>query len=356
MASQTWTEYFEDKLLPAGTFGKGPDKEKNLRNARCIMLLFYLGYGGAFLYVIYTLLTSGRIEVYTSSYKMDVIEAPSVAVCPFNPGVDVIPAPGVPEEDMIKVVKYGVDGPEYLKTKSYKCDYDRGCMCVNLWSVKDGPVNFQDYRQKDVEGIGTTGEKTDRQMTFRERIEVSTNVTDPSKDKTLKVGFYDSVDKAPQWFYMSQGVWVLGSLELQTWTVSDMSFDAIWHTMKGDLESMMTSRHLFRYTSQEVGDRGGTTESFVSYEMKNFFVDDTVSSETAFSPFALLSLVVMIMVRSAVIQLFTSTMFPEYDPKKGELVIRENSSTADSVTNWCGCFCFLPIRGGKSDERTPLMA
>ena len=33
--------------------------------------------------------------------------------------------------------------------------------------------------------------------------------------------------------------------------VSDMSFDAIWHTMKGDLESMMTSRHLFRYTSQE---------------------------------------------------------------------------------------------------------
>ena len=26
--------------------------------------------------------------------------------------------------------------------------------------------------------------------------------------------------------------------------------------------------------------------------------------------------------------------FPEYDPKKGELVIRENSSTADSVTNW----------------------
>ena len=92
--------------------------------------------------------------VYTSSYKMDVIEAPSVAVCPFNPGVDVIPAPGVPEEDMIKVVKYGVDGPEYLKTKSYKCDYDRGCMCVNLWSVKDGPVNFQDYRQKDVTESG----------------------------------------------------------------------------------------------------------------------------------------------------------------------------------------------------------
>ena len=48
----------------------------------------------------------------------------------------------------------------------------------------------------------------------------------------------------------------------------------------------------------------------------------------------MLSLIVMIMVRSAVIQLFTSTMFPEYDPKKGELVIRENSSTADSVTNW----------------------
>ena len=35
--------------------------------------------------------------------------------------------------------------------------------------------------------IGTTGEASESEMIFRERIEARTNVTDPSKDGTLKV-------------------------------------------------------------------------------------------------------------------------------------------------------------------------
>jgi len=298
------------------------------------------------------------VEVMQTSYKMDIIEAPSVAVCPFWPGEDIVRPDWVPKNDMVQAFHYGVDGQTKLDVQPYGCQYDRGCMCLNLFDAPKGPTMFHDFAQRSVQNIGTTGEKSENTMTFRERIEVRTNLTDPSPDKTLKVGFFDSVDPAPQWFYMTEGVWVLGSLELQTWTVSDLTLGGIKDTFTkgkdGIKEGMMKQRHIFRYTSQEVGARGAATESFVSYEMKNFFVDDTLSSETAFSPYALLYLLVLIAIRSAMVGLFINTMFPEYNPDKDKTVVREHSGASQSLSSWCFCCCCFP-RSDGSAEKEPLL-
>ena len=61
-----------------------------------------------------------------------------------------------------------------------------------------------------------------------------------SGPRGLQVGFYDSVDKAPQWFYMSQGVWVLGSLELQTWTVARGAAPRKWRREGTGLQLLYT--------------------------------------------------------------------------------------------------------------------
>jgi hypothetical protein len=362
--TSTWQErlsaWWENFLLPEQSF-QGPDAKKNLRNARCIMLLFYLAYGGAFVYTIVVLIFSGRVEVMTTSYKVDKVEAPSFAICPFWPGSEVIVPDGKKMSEAVSVTKYGVKGPETLKVEPYICQYDRTCVCANLHDLGSEGVIFQDHLSRDTQNIGATGVKSQSAMSFRERIEVRTNVTDGSGDKTMKMGFYDSVDPAPQFFYMGQGSYVLGTLELQTWTVSDLTFEGLWDTYKGDLTAMAKARHIFRYTSQEVAAERAAQrpdESIFSYEMKNFFVDDTVSAETAFSPYTLLYLLVLIAVRSAVISVFTSTMFPEYDPKKDEIKEREMSGAADSVTYWCRC-CFwcnsCLVRDREPTERSRLV-
>merc|ERR1719238_2179610 len=116
----------------------------------------------------------------------------------------------------------------------------------------------------------------------------------------------------------------------------------------------MKQRHIFRYTSQEVGARGAATESFVSYEMKNFFVDDTLSSETAFSPYALLYLLALIAIRSAMVGLFINTMFPEYNPDKDKTVVREHSGASQSLSYYFCCCCF-PWSDGR-EEKEPLLS
>jgi len=308
------------------------------------MFLFYVAYGCTFIYTLFVLIYSGRVEVMTTQYKVDKVEAPSVVVCPFWPGKETLVPAGVRDDEILHVTKYGTKGPERLIVEARTCKYDRTCVCGDIWPAgKDGePVWFQDHISRDTKGIGTMGGKSESEMIFRERIEVTTNATDGSGDKTLKVGFYDSIDPAPQWFYMSQGGYVLGSLELATWTVSDFTFEGMYETFMGNVTAMVRPRHIFRYTSQEVAeDRSAElpNQSIFSYEMKNFFVEDTVSAETAFSPYTLAYLIMLIVIRSAVISIFISTMFPEYDPTKDDVKHRENSSAATMLASYCTCCC-----------------
>jgi hypothetical protein len=197
------------------------------------MFLFYLGYTGTFIYTLFVLIYSGRVEVMTTQYKVDKVEAPSVVVCPFWASTEILVPAGLKDSEILHVTKYGLNGPERLLVEARTCKYDRTCVCGDLWPAsKDGePVWFQDHISRNTKNIGTTGQKSEAEMIFRERIEVQTNATDGSGDRTLKIGFYDSVDPAPQWFYMGQGGYVLGSLELATWTVSDFTFEGMHETV-----------------------------------------------------------------------------------------------------------------------------
>jgi len=332
------------------------------------MFLFYLAYGGTFVYTLFILIYSGRVEVLTTPYKMDKIEAPSIVVCPFGQGKETMVPAGVRNDEVFHVTKYGTKGPERLPVEARICKYDRTCVCGDLWNFtgKDGQtVWFQDHISRDTEGIGTMGDKSESEMIFRERIEVTTNVTDGSGDKTLKVGFYDSVDPVPQFFYMGQGGYVLGSLELATWTVADFTFEGMYETVMGiftgnmgNMTAMARPRHIFRYTSQEVAEdrsKDLPNQSIFSYEMKNFFVEDTVSSETAFSPYTLAYLLMLIVIRSAVVSIFISTMFPEYDPTKDDVKQRENSSAASMMARYCSCCCSSCLGRREPTETSRLL-
>jgi len=342
-------------LIPRGSF-KGPTAETDLRNARCTMLLVYLGYLLAFVYLLATAFVSGRMEVLSSQYKVDVIEAPSVAVCPFWPGTAIVPPDRlvVAEDQLIEVYKYTPAGEEKLRTRSRSCTYDRECVCVDLFDAEGGPVQFHDHLQREVSNIGTTGAASESEMIFRERIEARTNVTDPSKDGTLKVGFYDSVDPRPHWFYMQGGTWMLGKLELETWAVSDLSWQAIWEAVKRlDYTNVHQIRHIFRYTSYDGGTgHGSSGESFVSYQMSNFFIEHQMSSEAAFSPYTLLFLLAMVVMYRPVIGTVQLAMFPELDPHKGETKVLEMSPAAAALNTCCMCFCCFPSSG----ESEPLVS
>jgi hypothetical protein len=325
------------------------------------MLLFYLAYGATFCYTLFVLVYSGRVEVMTTQYKVDKVEAPSVVVCPFWASTETLVPAGLKDTEILHVTKYGIDGPERLMVEARTCRYDRTCVCGDLWPLGKGsePVWFQDHVSRDTKNIGTTGEKSEAEMVFRERIEVMTNATDGSGDRTLKVGFYDSVDPAPQFFYLGQGGYGLGSLELATWTVSDFTFEGLYETVMGNVTAMVRPRHIFRYTSQEVAEERSAVlpnQSIFSYEMKNFFVEDTVSAETAFSPYTLAYLIMLIVIRSAVITIFISTVFPEYDPHKDDVKHREMSGAASSLARYCGCCCFSNCFGrGEPSETSRLL-
>ena len=43
--------------------------------------------------------------------------------------------------------------------------------------------------------------------------EVQTNLTDSSGEQALKIGLYGSADRSPEWFYVGQGNFVLGTVD-----------------------------------------------------------------------------------------------------------------------------------------------
>jgi hypothetical protein len=178
----------------------------------------------------------------------------------------------------------------------------------------------------------------------------------------LKVGFYDSTDEAPKFWYMHQGAYVLGKLELSTWSVQTITVQSVYNAITGgvkDSQGLVKETHLFRYTSQEVAHvlHGETKpfESTFSYQMKNFFVDHKVAAETSFSLYAVWYLLILVAVRGLAVQTFKSIMFPEYDPHKDERGVkrREMSDHANHLAEYCCCFCCF--RRSQHRETTRLL-
>jgi hypothetical protein len=352
-------EGLKELLFPSGSF-RGPDPAENARNtskARCIMLAFYLACLGAFLYQLYVYFLTGRVEVATTMYKMDYVEAPSVAVCPFWPATAIRVPAGAERGSLLHVTKYGTHGPERLEVQARTCAFDRICICGDLWEIgsdEGARVVFHDHLSREAGNIGATGELSASKLKFRERIEVKTRATDGSGNETLKVGFYDSIDGRPQWFYMHQGAYVLGTLELSTWTVSHCTFGALYEFFTGNLHAMSEKRHLFRYTSQEVATTDGRdrAESIFSYKMKDFFITNTVSAETSLSFYTLVYLIFIFAIRHAVVDIFIGFMFPAHDPHKGEAKQRDMSHHADLFARMCCCWWWYDLLYRRQSPET----
>jgi len=297
------------------------------------------------------------------TYKLNSVEAPSVAVCPFWPNTAIVSPPNTSEGDLLHVVKYGIHGPERLPVVPHICKFDRVCICGDLFDLgpDGGPVLFHDHRISETESIGATGERSESEVRFKERIEVKTNLTDGSGNETLKVGFYDSTDEAPQFFYMHQGAYVLGALDLTYWTVQTISFESIYKAIKDQvIDGLVKERHIFRYTSQEVAhvldEETKPFESTFSYKMKNFFVPHQVAAETSFSLYAIGYLIILVAVRGLVVTSFRAIMFPEYDPHRDERGVKRlmMSDHADCLAAYC-C-CFMRRKKAEPGETTPLLA
>merc|ERR1719421_2033295 len=112
---------------------------------------------------------------------------------------------------------------------------------------------------------------------------------------------------------------------------------------------------MFHFTGAPVGQDLNSrpqNQTIFSYEIKDFFVQATMSSTSSISIFTLGYLAILIAIRSAVVGIFIQIMFPEYDPKRDEVKVRELSGTSDCILTWCCCCC---RRRGRGEESEPLL-
>jgi hypothetical protein len=348
----TYWDEFKEWLLPSSSFTKSETPQKDLNYARILLGIFYAVLTGVFVYTIVRLCYSGRIELFSSIYKVDFVEAPSLAFCPYNSN-DTIAWPGN-TAPWVTAEKFDLKGSHSLKVPVKNCTFDRNCGCADL-----SAFHLTDTARETVKPLRHPAAQ-ETAMVFRESIQIHTNLTDPSGAHVLKVGIYDSFDTAPDWLYMNEGQTLVTQLELIVWTVIDISVEGLVKTLKGDLRAMMKNRHIFRYTSQQVNnyDRGRPShDTAMKYEMKTFFVEETMSSHRAFSLYTVGVLFALIALRWVVVDAFFLAMMPEYQEKRDDTVVRELSPSAIWLRSMlCGC-CLKDKDSPEGDtgERDPLL-
>jgi len=348
----TYWDRFKEWLLPSTSFARSETPQKDLLYGRILIAIFYAILTGVFVYTVVRLCYSGRIELFSNLYKVDFIEAPSLAFCPFNANETIQWPQG--REPWVSATKMELKGAQNLSASMRNCSFDRNCGCVDMHA----------YRLWDISSETASPAGDHHSMVSRESIEIRTNMSDPSQEHVLKVGIYDSFDKAPDWFYVNQGSMFIGQLELIVWTVVDVSVTGLINTFKGDIRAMVKNRHIFRYTSQTVGEirhhesstlassyPQARPETSVRYEMKTFFVEETMSSHRAFSLYTVAVILALVALRWVVVDAFYLAMMPEWKETSHEPTTRELTPTAVWIRNLC-CCCF-----GDSEphERDPLL-
>lgn len=327
-------------LLPARTFAKSETPESDLKFARLVIAVFYLLLTGLIVYTLAWLFYKGRIEVFSQQYKVDYIEAPSIAFCPYESNTSILwPAAKTP---WVKGAKIDMEGSHALDIKAENCTFDRACACVDLHHYGLTDVD----RDASING--------GRSMVFHEFIDLRANFSDPSPERVLKIGIFDHSDTSPDWFYMNQGGHWIGQLELTIWTVVDASFHGVMNTLRGDWRAMCKNHHIFRYTSQEVGPPGmhrHWNETQIQYEMKTFFIDETMSSQRAFSLYSVFVILAICAIRWALVETFFVVFIPQYEEKADEPVYRQLSSTSLLLRTYLCCCC----NRRKDGEEQPLL-
>lgn len=341
-----WQDFL-DWLVPSATFRHSKTKNRDLALVRSLTLFVYLGILAFVVYTLIYIVIEGRIEVVRSSIKLDSVEVPSIAVCPFMPNANITkPTNGDPwmVASLVFVNKTtGNPDTEVLTSKPFDCanlkNNNRGCICMDL-----GDHKFYDHTtrwaQTATSGLLPAGHM---ETLFRDRLEVTTNVKDPSGEDTLEIGLYTKNDRLPDWFYVGQGEYTIGNLELATWTATDISPTGLRKTLAGDFVAMAKYRLMFTFNGFQVGRRGlhrPVDQTKISYEMKNFFVDETVSSEKAQSIYGLLILVCLLLAKGAIHSIFMEVVMPVADPDKDKIQERELSAGSEWLAYLCCCCCY----------------
>lgn len=356
-----------------------------------MVLFFYVVVLGVLAYSLVALL-GGRGEALRWWYKIDRVEVPSLAICPFKAETALThtesavrvratrftddPKEGTPKAQQLEDVKPST----YTSSTCTHAGHDRECLCLDL----------QQYLFRDPEsGSSVTSGWTsvfftpirDKRMELQGRIEVALDVGDPSEYSTLKVGFYDSVDKEPSsWTYMHQGDYVIGSLELQTWGVTDVNWEAVKRFLHNAVQRkwnlLYTKRHMYKFASQEVpqgkegvqgsgeahaflGKEKGSTfqKSRVSYEMNTFLVEETYFARSSLSLYAIGVLLLVFVGLFPATSALIDMLYPKEEEEETAPENRKVSRVASGLSRICGCCCccFPEYADIDAEEAKPLV-
>lgn len=351
-------------LLPSGTLKVTSHSERILNHGRWLVFFVYLALTAIFFYLVFWVFFSGRIEVWNSLYKVDRIETPSVAICPYEAGATLRPV-SIVSDPAVHVTFFTGGKALSLPVTPRSCHFDRECVCVDLFDpkVKDPvePLRSPQFRDHgvDPEFLGPQ-DSAESQLVAQDRIEVRTTLLDHSPERTLKFGFYDSQDRAPHWVYSHVGSSVVGQLLLDNWFVISLTGQALKQFCTGDWTAMSRQRHIFRYFSQEIRHDPGTEaesgardprETRLSYEMQTFFVHWIYASETALSLYSLILFLLLLALRGPIVHAFFDAAFPvvkvQEEPRKMHWV-------AERIMHYLCCDC-CPCKRDE-DEQQPLLS
>jgi len=293
-----------EAIVPKDTFGNGPRGQRTLFCSRICLFILYALVAILFLFSMVTFLL-GRVEIVDHRMKYERLEAPSIAICPWEPHTEI----HIPKDSpfIAYATKITAEGTQRLPNHPRRCVYDRQCYCLELFNVTLEDVE-EDHR-------GTTGDRSEEFQKFRERIEVHTTLTDPSPTKTLKFGFYDSEDRRPSWSYARQWYFIIGQLRLDSWLVSEARAETVRALLSGDI-SNLDRRHFYTYTfsgtdaSMDVADDHVATTR-MSYEFQTYFVVETISAAKSWSLFTCVSLFILLIALSNFL-LVWELCFPVY--------------------------------------------
>eukprot|EP00929_Paragymnodinium_shiwhaense_P110181 TRINITY_DN76961_c0_g1_i1.p1 TRINITY_DN76961_c0_g1~~TRINITY_DN76961_c0_g1_i1.p1 ORF type:complete len:389 (-),score=54.62 TRINITY_DN76961_c0_g1_i1:30-1196(-) len=269
-------------LVPNRTFGHGPRAHKTLWWARALLFALY-SFIAFVLLVCGWCFIMGRIEIVDHRMKFSRLEAPSIAICPWNAGAAIVKHPNA--SYMIHALQVTLKGITRLPNEPRDCQFDRICVCLDLKDVYLNDVSDSHH--------GPTGVESVEAQTFRENIEIRTTLMDPSPHKTLKIGFYDSMDHRPSWFYSPQWYFLIGQLRLDSWMVSEENnrnlhaiFTANW--------TEIDRRHFYNFDFSSTPGTPNQRFTRLRYEYRTFFVMETISSQRTLSLFTVVCLLIVI--------------------------------------------------------------
>lgn len=294
-----------EALVPGDTFGGGERGRRTLFLARCVLFILYLLVFAAFSGMLLSFLL-GRYEIIDQRVKYDKLEAPSLAVCPWDSGQSVHKHSNA--SYTMFALKFSMAGAERLPNTPKTCKYDRTCQCLDLSDVVLHDMEDSHKSQ--------WGNESEAAQYFRERIEVHTTLRDPSPVRSLKLGFYDSSDHRPSWFYVRQFFFIIGQLRMDSWMVSEDKVHDLMEAAKGDYSKISKRRHIYSYTFSSTDDSmvlDAEHNKFtrVSYEFRSFFVVETYSGTKAWSLFTCVTLLMLMFALSNILTVWEH-LFPAY--------------------------------------------